>query len=80
MSAKKSATLALDNQKDVAFEKAIKEAGNGEWLDKDFMPEPETLIPDWNDTAEEVQALVPAFKTYQWLRFKDIKSLNDDEG
>ena len=66
--------------KDPSFQKAMKEAGNGEWLDKAFLPEPARLIPDWNDSSEEVQSLVPAFKTYQWLRVKDIKSLNDDEG
>ena len=86
MSLKKSTTMAsksggLDaGAKDAAFEKAIKSAGNGAFLDKDFMPEPARLIPDWNDQSEEVQSLVPAFKTYQWLKVKDIKSLNDDEG
>ena len=86
MSLKKSTTMAsksggLDfDDKDPALEKAIKAAGNGAFLDKDFMPGPESLIPNWDDTAEEVQSLVPAFKTYQWLKVKDIKSLNDDEG
>ena len=50
--------------KDAAFDKAIKEAGNGKYLDKSFMPDPASLIPDWNDSSEEVQSLVPAFKTY----------------
>jgi hypothetical protein len=49
---------------DEAFDKAIKEAGNGKYLDKSFMPDPASLIPDWNDSSEEVQSLVPAFKTY----------------
>ena len=73
------ASNGLD-QRDAAFDKAIKEAGSGKFLDKAFMPEPISLIPDWNDSSEEVQSLVPAFKTYQWLRVEDIKSLNDDEG
>ena len=40
---------------DAAFNKAIKEAGSGKFLDKSFMPEPISLIPDWNDSSEEVQ-------------------------
>lgn len=48
------ASNGLD-QKDAAFDKAIKEAGSGKFLDKSFMPEPISLIPDWNDSSEEVQ-------------------------
>jgi hypothetical protein len=58
----------------------MKEAGEGEFLDKNFMPEPNNLIPDWNDTSDEVQSLVPTWKTYKWCKVKDIKSLHDDEG
>jgi hypothetical protein len=47
-------TNGLD-QKDPTFDKAIKEAGSGKFLDKAFMPEPISLIPDWNDSSEDVQ-------------------------
>jgi hypothetical protein len=72
--------LVIEDQPDAAFDKAIKEAGEGEFLDKDFLPEANNLIPDWTDTSDEVQSLVPTWKTYKWCKVKDIKSLNDDEG
>lgn len=84
---KKSNTMApskvgldFEDKDDAAFQKAMREAGDGDFLDKDFMPEPKRLIPDWNDPSDEVQSLVPTWKTYKWLKVKDIKSLNDDEG
>lgn len=44
------------------------------------MPEPNRLIPDWNDPSDEIQSLTPVWKSYKWCKVKDIKSLNDDEG
>ena len=49
-------------ENDEAYQRALKEAGDGMWLDKDFMPDAKSLIPNWSDPDEGVQALVPTWK------------------
>ena len=50
------------------------------YSDKDFLPNKESLINNWDDPDGEIQSLVPIWKNYKWLRTSEIKSLNDDEG
>ena len=56
----------------------IDSAGDQQWTDDDFPPEPSSLIADW--TSPEVQEYTSTWKTYEWIRATEIESLNDEEG
>ena len=62
------------------FQQTLQKCKGKVFSDKDFLPNKNSLIPNWNDPSDEIQSLVPTWKNYKWLRTSDIASLNDDEG
>ena len=48
--------------------------------DEEFPAASQSLIENWKDKSDDIQALVGDWKKYEWIRASEIPSLNDDEG
>ena len=56
-----------------------KNDGN-QFTDAEFPAAKESLIKDWESTDPEIQALVPDWEKYEWIRASQIKTLNGQDG
>ena len=49
------------------------------FYDKEFPPEPRSLIEDWNDKSSLTRDLVEEWKQFSWNRTDQIPSFNTGE-